>query len=269
MGQGPAVRPYIPEPRASMPLWAWVLVGVLLGTGGTLLTSALWLPERMLPAVADASSGSEASREDEQGVAAAAELVEPAGDSLEGADAEQVDGIGGPIDTIDGDERAPGDPALAAGPPIPVLKARTGQNTQEQHALPSDGGDQTAADTTHLRNADAEAALRALIAKNTMAAPREALVGSTLTDDLDPSLEVADLSEQILPLPQQAAERADEGTRQTTTSTPEDAAGPQDKPSVDLPRPHRPGAAARGLRSAERQRGRGRPGGPASCSLPR
>jgi|GEM_PF-3757583 len=48
-GAPPMSRPLIPPyrgPRREKPIWLWLLFGILLGTGGTLLSATLWLPER-------------------------------------------------------------------------------------------------------------------------------------------------------------------------------------------------------------------------------
>ena len=50
-GRRPAVHPNAPRTPDShaapsqKPVWVWLLIGFLLGTGGTLLTSSFWLPE--------------------------------------------------------------------------------------------------------------------------------------------------------------------------------------------------------------------------------
>ncbi len=84
VGRRAAVHPSAPvvpasyAPSSQKPVWVWLLVGFLLGTGGTLLTASFWFPESgNRPVVAAETSGSPAPGTDGVAAATATELSPP------------------------------------------------------------------------------------------------------------------------------------------------------------------------------------------------
>jgi hypothetical protein len=220
-----------------MPLWVWLAIGVLLGTGGTLLTSVLWLPEPEQPVRAQAVPGSDAvPQRGRDAVAAAVPAAEPPAT----ADAGQIDGVGGPIDAIAQRTRVPRPAAPAADPPLPALRQAAPQDGRLLGAPLAAGGDEAGPRSVHVRNAEAEAALRALIAEQVVPAPPDDLIGSTLADDLDQVVVAVERaprpSERILPRVERPVAGKAKPARRAPAPTIEEPLAARDEAPLELPR---------------------------------
>ncbi|MEM8949648.1 MAG: SPOR domain-containing protein [Pseudomonadota bacterium] len=99
---GAPVIPPAPTSPSHKPAWVWLLIGFLIGAGGTLLTASFWLPAFQEPHIAMQETGDQSSQGDKlDRVATDPSVSKPESTSVTGLDIEL------PTTTADGIEPSP------------------------------------------------------------------------------------------------------------------------------------------------------------------
>lgn len=237
------------DPRGGSPAlpWAWLLFGLLLGTGGTLLTSTFWLPERQSSSLPDTVADDPALVMDGEAVAAVRDpaALDPKDlDHRPGDDAEgqpEVVDIAPDVENIDPELAAIGDDALESQLPTDGERALDFDQTEladrSEPLLDVDASSPSRNDAV-VDESEKQAAAggpESLTDEQEQEVPLEA-PASVSPEPLD--IDVADEIDRRQPAPQVLAERAGDGEassveeppQETAAATPSNGADPDDLP---------------------------------------